>query len=120
SHRYSELLSGSERKRRSLHNVANQTGFRWRSRSVRGLRRRLLQYWRSVGRVTRSFSRNPGSEIDRMIRRSETEFADGNCFARITSSNSRFMGSAQVPVEFIMPVPGFWDAGSNSKTPDLG
>jgi hypothetical protein len=26
------------------------------------------------------------------------------------------MGKTQVAVEFIMPMPGFWDTGPNSKT----
>jgi hypothetical protein len=35
---------------------------------------------------------------------------------RVASLGRTFMGKTQVAVEFIMPMPGFWDTGPNSKT----
>lgn len=39
---------------------------------------------------------------------------------RVASLGPTFMGKTQVAVEFIMPMPGFWDTGPNSKILELG
>lgn len=38
---------------------------------------------------------------------------------RVAGLGPTFMGKTQVAVEFIMPMPGFWDTGPNSKTVEL-
>ena len=57
-----------------------------------------------VGQIIRLENPNLGEEL----------------LCRVTSVGPSFLGKTQVAVELIMPTPGFWSAGSNSKIPDLG
>jgi hypothetical protein len=57
--------------------------------------------------------------VDQIIRLENPNLGE-ELLCRVTSLGPSFMGKTQVAVELIMPTPGFWGTGSNSKTPDLG
>lgn len=57
-------------------------------------------------------------EVDQIIRLENPKLQE-ELLCRVTSLGPSFMGKTQVAVELIMPTPGFWGAGSNSKTPNL-
>jgi hypothetical protein len=58
-------------------------------------------------------------EVDQIIRLENPNLGE-ELLCRVTSLGPSFMGKTQVAVELIMPTPGFWDTGSNSKPRDLG
>jgi len=59
------------------------------------------------------------AEIQQIIRIENLNVGE-ELLCRVTSLGPSFMGKTQVAIEFIMPTPGFWDASSNSRTPDPG
>jgi hypothetical protein len=59
------------------------------------------------------------TEIHQIVRIENLNVGE-ELLCRVTSLGASFMGKTQVAVEFIMPTPGFWDTGSNLKSPDLG
>ena len=58
-------------------------------------------------------------EVDQIIRLENSSLGE-ELLCRVTSLGPSFMGKTQVAVELIMPAPGFWGIGSNTKTPNLG
>ena len=58
-------------------------------------------------------------KVDQIIRLENPNVGE-ELLCRVTSLGPSFLGKTQVAVELVMPTPGFWSTGSNSKTPDLG
>ncbi len=56
--------------------------------------------------------------VDQIIRLENPSLGE-ELLCRVTSLGPSFLGKTQVAVELVMPTPGFWGAGSNSKSPDL-
>jgi hypothetical protein len=54
------------------------------------------------------------------IIRIENLSAGEEVLGRVASLGPSFMGKTQVAVEFILPMPGFWDTIRNSETLKLG
>ncbi len=50
------------------------------------------------------------------IVRIENLSAAEEVLCRVVSLGPSFMGKTQVAVEFILPMPGFWDASRNAQT----
>jgi hypothetical protein len=57
------------------------------------------------------------AEIDQIVRLENVDSGE-ELLCRVTSLGPSFMGKTQVAFEFIMPMPGFWDKGADSKTND--
>lgn len=57
------------------------------------------------------------TEIDQIVRLENVESGD-ELLCRVTSLGPSFMGKTQVAFEFILPMPGFWDTGADSKAHD--
>ena len=58
-------------------------------------------------------------KVDQILRIENPNLGE-ELLCRVTSLGPSFMGKTQVAVELIMPAPGFWGIGSNTKTPNLG
>jgi hypothetical protein len=57
------------------------------------------------------------TDIDQIVRLENLDSRE-ELLCRVTSLGPKFMGKTQVAVEFIMPMPGFWDTGADSKARD--
>jgi hypothetical protein len=53
------------------------------------------------------------------IIRIENLRAGEEVLGRVVNLGPSFMGKTQVAIEFIMPMPGFWDTAGNSETSNL-
>ena len=58
-------------------------------------------------------------EVNQIVRLENPDLGE-ELLCRVTSLGPSFMGKTQVAVELIMPAPGFWGIGPNTKTPNLG
>ena len=57
------------------------------------------------------------AEIHQIVRLENVSSRE-ELLCRVTSLGPNFMGKTQVAVEFILPMPGFWDTGAESKAGD--
>ena len=55
-------------------------------------------------------------EVNQIVRLENPDLGE-ELLCRVTSLGPSFMGKTQVAVELILPAPGFWRIGSNSKNP---
>lgn len=59
------------------------------------------------------------AEIHQIVRIENLDIGE-ELLCRVTSLGPSFMGKTQVAVEFIMPMPGFWESDSSRKAPSPG